>query len=515
MKTNIDIRAGYKLLKQKGKLDFIYKLKNEILNKNLNDCKPLFDLDEKLTRKVLQQFFLQRILNLKFNESVLASLNNNQKLKFGLPKTFLYWLSKEKNFKSLSIYNKFLWFKTVLFWYLAGIYFIFLYFIRLIKLRNKKSSNKNFIYFSGLDGKNFPKNFENSKTIINWFLNRKQNYNYQYIFHDYIKSSNLISKQIFIHSSLFPFNFKSDYKLIFKYILNTFSTSIYSLIQLLKGNPFPSLLLKEYPLLYLSRQLKAESHAKAYFFHNSSPMYKPLWATVSENLGSDVIMYFYSTNNRVLEIDNKSHLYSGHREFMSWNKYFVWNQNQKDYIKIFSPKSKIEITGPIWFQTKNISIKNLSQKRRIISVFDVQPYTSEFFIKLALPTEYYISSIVNKFHLDIYNLFKKDQSFQIVLKRKRTNNLVDKEYLKCIRNIYKNENFIQLDPDIDAYSLIEKSFAAINLPATSTALIADYLGVKSIYYDPSGLISVKEKSLGNIPFVSKKSNLRKWKDSID
>lgn len=514
MGYNKKLISGYEILKNRKQLDYVYRLKNDYLKSDLFKSKPIFNLDNELSQEAIKQFFLQRILNLRFNESIITSFSKNKNLRFGLPKKHLLWFKQRKGFEINGFVNHFLWLKTVFFWYLVGLYFILLNFVNLIRTKSKDFSEKNFVYFGGLTGKNFPKNFSESKTIINWFLNDKNDYEFDNIYHNYIKTKSIISNNINIHPSYLPFNFNPQNIFIFKYLLNNIWISISSLMELFRGNPYPCLLLKEYPLLYIARKIKLNNYAKAYLFHNSSPMYKPLWASISESLGIDVIMYFYSTNNKILEIDGKDHSNCGHRKFMSWKKYFVWDQNQKKYIKSFFPNSEVIIKGPIWFESKNIKINNLINEKKIISVFDVQPYKKEFFIKLALPTEYYIPRIVNQFHIDINYIFDGSTKFEIILKRKRANPLVDLEYLKLIRKIYNTGNFKQIDPDIDAQSLIEKSYAVINMPSTSTALIAQHLGIKSIYYDPTGMISKNDTSLGKIPLISNRNDLLNWVNSI-
>ena len=100
--------------------------------------------------------------------------------------------------------------------------------------------------------------------------------------------------------------------------------------------------------------------------------------------------------------------------------------------------------------------------KKIISIFDVQPYTEYFYYRLALPVEYYTPNIVKKFHEYIFKTFSNCNEFQLVLKRKRTNSLVDRSYLDYVNMIYNSDNFIQISPDIDAFSLISISFATIN-----------------------------------------------------
>ena len=129
---NNRIKRGYIKLKSNNNLDYIYKLKNSLLDQEILDCKKTFGLSKNLIEKTIKQFFLQRILHLNFNEKVLISLDREKKIKIGLPKNLLIWLSEKENFKSLTFFNFLRWKKIVLFWFLVGIYFSFLYFRNLL-----------------------------------------------------------------------------------------------------------------------------------------------------------------------------------------------------------------------------------------------------------------------------------------------------------------------------------------------------------------------------------------------
>ena len=102
---NNRIKRGYIKLKSNNNLDYIYKLKNSLLDQEILDCKKTFGLSKNLIEKTIKQFFLQRILHLNFNEKVLISLDREKKIKIGLPKNLLIWLSEKENFKSLTFFN--------------------------------------------------------------------------------------------------------------------------------------------------------------------------------------------------------------------------------------------------------------------------------------------------------------------------------------------------------------------------------------------------------------------------
>ena len=152
--------------------------------------------------------------------------------------------------------------------------------------------------------------------------------------------------------------------------------------------------------------------------------------------------------------------------------------------------------------------------KKIISVFDVQPYKMERYRILGMPNEYYTLPTISTFHQDIVDLFSGTDEYLIVLKRKRNTNMLDKGYLVMIEKLYTDLPFIQLNPEIDAHSLIEVSFASIHLPSTSTALIAEDLGIKSIYYDGTLSLNKDDQSLAGIELIQGKDQLEEWKKSL-
>ena len=210
---NNRIKRGYIKLKSNNNLDYIYKLKNSLLDQEILDCKKTFGLSKNLIEKTIKQFFLQRILHLNFNEKVLISLDREKKIKIGLPKNLLIWLSEKENFKSLTFFNFLRWKKIVLFWFLVGIYFSFLYFRKLLSSKNKNFQFSQFVYFDNLDSKSFPKKFKNSKTIINWYLDRINEGKIDLVLHDSQKTVPLESNGIPIEYSSFPFVLKINNRL--------------------------------------------------------------------------------------------------------------------------------------------------------------------------------------------------------------------------------------------------------------------------------------------------------------
>ena len=63
-------------------------------------------------------------------------------------------------------------------------------------------------------------------------------------------------------------------------------------------------------------------------------------------------------------------------------------------------------------------------------------------------------------------------------------------------------NIINLDSDIAAYRLIEKSNIVITVPFSTPSLIAKHLKIKSFYYDPTMLLSKDDRAAQGVKFIS-------------
>ena len=75
-----------------------------------------------------------------------------------------------------------------------------------------------------------------------------------------------------------------------------------------------------------------------------------------------------------------------------------------------------------------------------------------------------------------------------------------------ITGIYRNVKHYLL--------ILEISFASVHFPTTSTAIVAEDLGISSVYYDANSLVDIDDKGLSGIKLIQGKKNLYKWKNSL-
>ena len=153
-------------------------------------------------------------------------------------------------------------------------------------------------------------------------------------------------------------------------------------------------------------------------------------------------------------------------------------------------KSYFKTVGPIPLGGNSFQSTN---KKKIISVFDVSPFSDQNLKKVCPPEKYYNFENIKKFYQTI---IKFNRNYHLVFKTKRISKYSDLNYVRYI-NFLKKEGFDILD-DICPFSLIKSSSKVISLPFTSPSVIAKHYNISSIYFDPSN----KLKYLNDYKFVN-------------
>ena len=165
----------------------------------------------------------------------------------------------------------------------------------------------------------------------------------------------------------------------------------------------------------------------------------------------------------------------------------------------------------MWFSPNN---KNIDVPLNSISVFDVPPYRQTIYILLGAEIEYYVPEIVNQFLNDI-QIVLNQKNISMLHKQKRVSKLTHKKYIRNIKYLNNKSNYVEIDPSVDAFQVIQKVKACISMPFTSTALIARSEGKPSIYYDPSGIVQKDDKAAHGIPILSNINELEEWVENIN
>ena len=505
------INRGYQKLLEANNLDYLIKLSNRTAHNTLYPKHNLFKVNEEHLKECVRQFLIQRTLYTSFNEQILAGLGRKDKrLKIALPGAWLVFLEAE-GFKAKTINNYFRWIFFILFWYAVGVYKVFLTFFQGF-FSKRKSIIKPYVYFDNLSLKNIPKqNSANSKTIVDWYIQHFNDDNFD-ITHGVPSVSEIEINKKRIYNSNSPIQANLPRTEWLKYLYDCSKVVFISFFNIFKGDFFHAVLLKEYPLIYLTQNSAKKVIGKKYFFHNSTSIFRPLWTYEAEKKGAEIIFYYYSTNSSPLKFDKGYLKEYGNREFMTWKIFYVWDVYQANYVKDYFPDADIKIFGPIWFESAASELSVFDTKKKVISVFDIQTLVESELQKMGSPDRYISTPIMSKFQKDISNVFKSKKDVLVVLKRKRiaSKGVHDTSYLTFLEAIYNNDKFIQISPSIDATSIIEKSFLTISFPPTSTAVISAYHKVNTIYYDPTERVDPNDKALCGIRLIQGVEELEKF-----
>ena len=298
---------------------------------------------------------------------------------------------------------------------------------------------------------------------------------------------------------------------ILKFFLKVIGSLIITILGIIRGKWWYGYLFTESINLHYFNALKCDNYAAEYFFNNSCWYYKPLWTYEVEKKGSLVYLYYYSTN--IEDFQFNSNNYKEKETYglriMQWNRFIVWDQQQEDYLKQYCPNAtyiKVDFIDFTGIEYKSFS----SNRKKIISVFDVTPIRSTYCNKLGCAIPVYYSEKLNlKFLSTIINVFN-DDDWEILWKRKR---IVSNAFVSKGFNIKQNKivagSLITIDPNVAARSLIKNSDAVISMPFTSVSLIAKELSVPTIFYDASG--EILEYKSHNISVLKNKNELLEWK----
>jgi polysaccharide biosynthesis PFTS motif protein len=509
---------GYRNLKKAGRLKFITTIKNELTTHQLSVNKKfyfrqLFGAGIESAELIVRQYLLLRIGGTNLNRALLLAAGKaDTSVVFSMPPEWVDTI-EQYGFKVNRLKSALMWRLYVLMMFLNGVLKIIKIVLNSLNFSEKYQIRiKPYVYFSELIGSSLPMRaqWQTEHNIVSWYLQwdgRKANI--KTICHD---APNTFSKSlgdIELVTQASPIQRLTDASELSKYIGWALVSISLAFIDLFRYRWWHPLLLNQSALSAQVRFISPDFLAKEYLFHNSSWIYRPLWTYDAEQLGATITFYFYSTNCEPFkQALGYPEITYGWRA-MSWPRYLVWDEYQANFVRrCIGNQKEVNVVGSIWFGSDLTQLTNIPSKA--VAVFDVQPVRDSFYSLLALDYDYYTPHVANKFLRDIQDVLS-DFSCIMALKRKReVGMLAHPKYRLCINALDKAENFLNINSEIDASTLIESCNLVISMPFTSTALLGRYARKPSIYYDPLRLLQSNDRAAHGIPIIQGKDMLRTW-----
>ena len=389
--------------------------------------------------------------------------------------------------------------------FISGLYS---FFISIFLSFENINGNTSYIQFVDLNLNNLPSNSYDTKSnnIINWYIDNVSNS--ISIKHNVPNTLpiNIDGIDISSNSRIFPALTFLNY---LKYLLSVSLAIVRSLLDLLMGKWWHPFMFKQSLFTKRIKFTRKNDLAKEYLFSNSNMLNRPLWTYEAYKRGSDVTLYFYSTNCEYLKYDGGDKIIPIGYSAMNWPNYLVWDIFQFEYLNELNTfKSNINIVGPIWFESKNINVR--LSKSKSIAIFDVSPIRDSLYSTLSATDKYYSSNNCIKFIEDIIEIANK-YNYRINFKIKRQlTNKIELKYINFLNKLKRNKSVSFLDPDTSAIEIIEKSEMTISMPYTSTSIIAKEYGYKCCYYDSTGKLNRHDSASHGVNLIRTKEELEYW-----
>ena len=515
---------AYRTLKETDQLDRISLAKEAITNTRLDECegrisKIIFQSASENAEIVIQQYLLVRIGGLSLNRALLYSIGKTgSKVVHPLPSIWRNVL-REHGFEVAGFRSAVAWYIYLTLVYVYGVHAI----IGIVFMGIKETILPSFpalgryVYFCGLTADNLPQptKTRRSHDIVSWYQQWQGRitsldtlcHNVKGVKPVKVKHVPTISVQEIVP----PLNRPA---VVVRYFGWGVSVIVGALFDLMRGRWWHAFLLNQAATAMQARLQDPDNLARSYLFHNSGWIYRPLWTYEAERKGSDISLYFYSTNCEPFRHAQGYPKYNNSWQVTTWPHYLVWDKYQSDFIgRSVGERAKINIVGPIWFSASSEDEIDLPSKA--VAVFDVQPVRNTYYQTLGLDFDYYIPETSNQFLADVYEVVVECGG-SIAHKRKRyIGKRAHPKYRNFVGKMDQLHDYITVNPDMSAARLIDGCVAVISMPFTSTALIGRGLGKPSVYYDPLGLIQKNDRGAHDIQIITGPVALRNWLTGID
>jgi polysaccharide biosynthesis PFTS motif protein len=516
------VMRAHRALKRSGHVDRIAKVKQALTEHSLNLDSSSFSptimgQGIEASEIIVRQYLLVRVGGLELNRALLLALGKKKgSVIFYLPKEWRDIL-EQHGFEVAHFRSSVLWKLYICAAWLYGVLQIVKITFAGMTLRqdtNRKSKRHVYFVDLGLDNLPHEANGSQSHDVVSWYLQWSgRAVGIEEVRHTVSKAHPIFVGGVELVPAKKVLLELAGGRAVSKYVLWGLRASIIAAFDCLRGRWGHALLLNQAALAAQFRAQSTDFLAQEYLFHISGLIYRPLWTYEAERCGSAITLYFYSTNCESFKrSDGYPQLGYGWKA-MNWPNYLVWDEYQADFVRrAVGPEANVSIVGPIWFQSSAAAMHSYHSAG--VAIFDVTPFRQSRYSVLGLDHDYYIPETSEGFlshisdatcHLDVVILWKR---------KRKIGAMAHPRYRYFSERLSEQEHVVLVDPDISAFRVIESSCAVISMPFTSTALIAESMGIPTAYYDPSGLIQRGDRAAHGIEILIGKSELEIWISTI-
>jgi polysaccharide biosynthesis PFTS motif protein len=498
---------AYKSLYDNNRLYIIYDILNNLQKTFVFNRSYKYNYIYKHTAPnlnlIFNQYLYAELITRDFNSQLLLSVCYSKKITHPLPRKWRKLLINNSCPVNIpaSAFNYFLYSLNK---YLKNIYSIFSSYYHHIYKNHCKEFPENYIEFCDIPLLALPIN-NNEWNIIDWAIKYYNNYKFNKIYHN-VEYPDIFYKNYIISSKSYFIKKKSKSTIFYWIIISI----IYAFYKFLKGEFAHSILIFESFKNKTYDCIPKHNLAKEYLFSLSIHLYRPMWTYTAEKNGSQITLYGYASSFGGYNSKNNNENLEFEYENLNWPKILLWSNDYINFIKSKVPNNVIveKVKFPIYLTDKYIVFPKVQKK--FITIFDVTP-SEEFYSCNSLVNMNYRNFESSKlFLLDLYKI-SEIFNYSIVWKRKRKFGYVhSREYIEFCKIFELRDNIYIIDSEASAFRIINESEIVISIPFTSTAFIAKDFGKKSIFYDPTKLLSKQDRGRQEIDLISGYDELYNW-----
>ena len=513
---------GYARLRKQGRINLLRRIKSDIsvtqLGGGSESLSPLFfGASAEKSMVVVRQYLIDRHAGAGLNRAILLALGRDSKLVYPLPKVWLKVLV-DHGLNVCFIRSSLAWMCVLFVYFVRNIVRVSGFLIKSFLVKRQVMPLKPYAYFNGLSAVNLP-NLDPSAPsydVCSWYAKWSGRISHvEIIRHDVVGHPvTSVGGMRVENIKLPPYLLLVGLGRVSALVVWSVVTMVLSGMALICGRWCYAVLLLEAVRSKAVALTSQEFLADDYLFHHSGSAYRPMWTYEAEKKGSRVACYFYSTS----EQPKLPHGYETQKfewAALSWPIYLVWDKYQEELLRRnMNDKPNVLIVGPIFFST---SAQKFYIPPNSVAVFDSEPHRLAFHFPNSTLGDYLVAhpDLNARFLQDVHAVLRETR-LNMVLKRKREiGSRTRKSYLRAFRKVAGEGGVVVLPSSLSPALVIEHSLGVISMPFTSTALMMPASVVPSIYYDPTGWISVDDEAAHGVPIIVGIDALRQWvRDTI-
>lgn len=517
------IMRGYRYLKQADQLGLIRRVLGDLTNTRLcisgHDISPLFyGAGFSQAEIITRQYLLIRFGGIWLNKALLHSLGSGKSpVIHPLPKVWQEILIKH-GFSVARMRCSIAWAGYVGMIWAHGVLGIVKHILAAVHRMIWPISDipGRYVYFHDLTAGNLPQPCRDGRShdIVTWYLRWKgRAERLNTLRHGVREAKASVAEGMRVEYADKVIPPLANLVSLLRFTDWSFRAIFRSVFDALRGHWWHALLLGESSAAARVRFLKPLDLARDYLFHNSGYIYRPLWTYEAKEKGSRILLYFYSTAE-VFKLPQGYEPDNIELGAMNWPLYLVWDKYQENLIRrAVGDDVRIEVVGPIWFQSSAIELPELPKKS--VAVFDIQPHRGSAHFAFSTMADLYGGrNVENKFLLDIHSALHERGGTMVHKRKRHIGKRLNPSYAALIGRLSQKSGVIAIEPDTSAIRVIESCQAVISMPFTATALLGIEQGKPSIYYDPLGVIQKDDRAAHGVKILSGPKELRGWLTAV-